>query len=312
MGDIEFLRKGDKISLFSLDIKGFLQSEGFANHDLFVKDNNNTGYVPHDFSRCVFEIVPRLQYKQAKQLRKHRSHLSLTGDRQRQRLLEAVKTESKLNDVELERTMGERVRYGDVIQVRHVKSGRFIEVQRRKAAELETSCLSISLSGDEPTEDCWFTVKPRYQYQSEGDPVRLSAVVNLVCAKTGQEMLRISSSPFPSGSPFREFREVNAGSECAGWKLLLFAQYSPTAREMLQAGDVVRLYQKEEQAWICASPITGGNKAMYEGRPKLYSKKSFTMSATGVDTLWQVEKVTRNVGGPLHFNEEFRLVRIVE
>ena len=94
--------------------------------------------------------------------------------------------EVKENRMEYERTAGNVITYGQVVQVYlpsrgcslwvlqllHVRSEKFVTVTVKEVAELEKHCLKVVLE-DEGNEGSWFMITPRYKLHSEGDEVGL-------------------------------------------------------------------------------------------------------------------------------------------
>ena len=57
-----------------------------------------------------------------------------------------MELEEQTNKFEIQRSMGTPVHYGQVIQLEHVKSGRYLCIRPKELAEVETSCQKVSVT----------------------------------------------------------------------------------------------------------------------------------------------------------------------
>lgn len=316
------LKIGDCISLYSQGGRGYLQSEGFTDRRLFVDALEDSHDCPEDFGGCVFRICPKNQYRQEKKLRKWMKskgllegrtfslELARSGDtknldpedrKMMERLVDSFETEIRLNEAEYGRLCGTEVRYGDTIQLLHLKSNKFVIMKKSEVSELETNFLRIHLD-ETGSESTWFKISPRYRAVEEGESVRMETAVSLIYAKTGVESLHCSEALFDEGHPLEGKHEVNgSGDGDKGWRVMPYAEYSDTRNKYLFGGDVVRLYQKEEEVWLSTAPKV----AQFES--DVFGKPSHTMKSQSTNTLWIVERERRNVGGVLTFSDHVRL-----
>ncbi len=83
---------------------------------------------------------------------------------------EARELEEASNDDEVERYLGKEVCFGATIQLLHVKSDRFVTIDRKSGASLEKQFLHISLE-ETGSKSCWFTISPRFKIRGEGQKV---------------------------------------------------------------------------------------------------------------------------------------------
>jgi len=99
-------------------------------------------------------------------------------------LEENKKFEDQENFADFERTAGKGVTYGQVIQLKHKKSGKFITVTVKEVSELERDSLRVVLE-PEGNEGSWFVIAPRFKIRSEGEQVHVRDQVVLVSKKYG-------------------------------------------------------------------------------------------------------------------------------
>ena len=76
----------------------------------------------------------------------------------------------------MEKSIGKEVRYGDQIQLRHVKSTKYITITTTQTAETERENLVVMLN-ESGSSLSWLTVMPRLKIDQEGDIVRTATDV---------------------------------------------------------------------------------------------------------------------------------------
>jgi len=117
------------------------------------------------FDLCVFEIVRMLSYRAQDQL-EGQSGLSGSQFRLLRDRAEAEKGANLLKTQRSPVTARTVIIYGDVIQLRHDRSKRFIELDGKQRALLEKETRQVTLGGGSAAAH--FKILPRWRTRSEG------------------------------------------------------------------------------------------------------------------------------------------------
>ena len=84
-------------------------------------------------------------------------------------LLAAVKAEKLSNIARNEEKRGTQVTYGETIQLRHLKSRKYLVINPKRRSQ-SLGCYSVRLD-EEGSEDAWLALRPRHSFQFEGSSV---------------------------------------------------------------------------------------------------------------------------------------------
>lgn len=157
----------------------------------------------------------------------------------------AADKEKEQNDLEYRKMMGSPIQYGSGIQLLHVKSDKYVTMQKNSPARQERNAMRVYLDRT-GSEGSWFTVEPAYKHVSIGDNVSLnshldSLIINLQ-VMSGE---RITLIPYTTGtnntntnqpklqlhlsqlllSDHKSAWEVNCLNELTEWQINLFLQF---------------------------------------------------------------------------------------
>lgn len=151
-----------------------------------------------------------------------------------------------LNESYMKHKIGQPVVFGDIIQLRHLKSGKFLNLIPAKVATDERENLTIILD-TQGSPYSWLEVAPRYKIDRIGDNVQTNTEVYLRVSERKNEYIHAADRHLTTQRP----REVNCSLEPTSWRINIFtSSVDFTDSTLLVASDMVSIFDAETKSHL--------------------------------------------------------------
>ncbi|KAK3094787.1 hypothetical protein FSP39_006217 [Pinctada imbricata] len=315
------LSVGDTVCLYSAESYGFVfstQSSSVHNEVAVGSKQDRKRPDIQDQHVLSFEIQVSNRYKLNKKFSKLAEKLEKDPDNITLRTSVAkakISAESENDDNELEqkRQQGKKVLYGQVIQLRHLFTNKYIHVSTTKTSSTESNNMAVELL-PENAKHAQFKIMPRYKVKAEGDVVQVDDQVVLESVKSPGSYLHVSKGHLGIMSVYSQCHELNLSVQQSGFTVYRKYKPGPEDGEKVKVGDVIRFYHKEMEAYLVAEGLF--NESIIEDvhlrmRPMDQTNPKTLFPSSSAVTYWQVELHEGPVqGGVLKWEQQCKIIHM--
>ncbi|XP_013381715.1 inositol 1,4,5-trisphosphate receptor type 3 isoform X4 [Lingula anatina] len=313
----EFLCIGDYISLFCEETEGYVYSyqTSSSHNGLYIyqgQDRKKPGKIPNPHA-ITFRVCIQNRYKLNKKYRKLLAASSKDPENLELKALVAqaktsANAENQDNISEQKRQHGKRVRYGEIIQLKHVFTDKYVHISTTQTSHRDKNNMLISLH-QYNGKHAQFRILPRYKVKSEGEYVQiLDQIV--------YESFKSQGHYFHSSVPWNIEKdmvgsELNLGVAQTGFTVVRYYRPSDENEANVRGSSFIRLFHKELEAYLVAEGLFGEpvQEEVHLRIREIDQLNPRTLSPpNSAITYWQVEpEDTILNGGVVRWEQQVRL-----
>ncbi|CAD5118285.1 DgyrCDS6999 [Dimorphilus gyrociliatus] len=305
-----YMAFGDYVCLYCDQTNGYVYSDRTRTNGsgLFTYHNQEKDCPQglDNIQAITFQLFTPNRYKFNKKYRK------LKAEGETDKVLASARiganAETKDNLLDQQRVKGKLIKYGEIVQLRHAFSSKFIHVSKTDNSTIEKNRMLVTLE-DYNAKTAQFRILPRCKVKTEGDKVEFKDEILFESVKMYGSYLHVSY--LHNIDNFTRGSEVNLGVDYTYFSIKLHFRPSEKNEKYLRGGDIVRFYHKDLEAYLCAEGVFGES----EGEDVHFRVRS--MDQLDYRTLyppisgivyWQIENVNCTVSGEgLKWEEQIRL-----
>jgi hypothetical protein len=264
IGDLVTLRH--KVYLGTEEGSGFLSGDGVMGNEVVVTTSpfDDVSAI-HD---CVFELCVPTRNSASKDLESFRrehplAHKLSSKDAKHFATLKTLqRKEVDMNQKLMHEKLGVIVMYGEVVQLKHVKSKKFLAASDSLTSVTEPENFKVFLS----ETASWLTLQPAKAFNTLNEPVINHSELCFSITAGEAEFLHVSYRGFTDPNPLKrggegatDVYEVNTSLQLGVWKMDLYCPCNETSQyndTKVCIGDVIYFRDPEAEAYIEADAKT--------------------------------------------------------
>ena len=310
------LRFGDKIRLYDKQLDGYLCADGFTSTTLTCKNG-----APD--TSCIFEICCKQSYQQLKRYKKVLNKIGISAREE----LEAFRQQENVDDddanelaeldggvcdvdqpggrlekemqdnsEEVARQRGQLLKYGTIIQLRHVNSNKYIVLSKEAGLQPGSSKLEVDRAGGEGS---WIKILPGFKVRKEGEDVSVSdqAKFQMLKKSTPERPLFVHTNgerpEEGEGALDEGSLEVNAMKDLTQYEIKLYAAFDQ-GDTVLCSGDTLRLQHMEEQGFLVHGQVWSADETKGQDKRRIHILSQVRATEVAMacsNALWEVEQM---------------------
>ncbi|KAK3095936.1 hypothetical protein FSP39_021047 [Pinctada imbricata] len=226
---------------------------------------------------------------------------------------QAADLEREGNELIQDRQMGKKLQYGQIIQLRHLFTNKYIHVSTTNTSVTESNNMSVELKTENAIH-AQYKVMPRYKVKAEGDLVQVDDQIVLESMRSPGSFLHVSKSQFGGTNVYAHSHEMNLSVQQSGFTV--FRKYKPSETDVdkVKAGTIIRLFHREMEAYLVAEGLF--NDQILEDvhlrmRPMDQENPKTMLPSTNPVTYWQIELSDGPThGGCLKWEQQCKLIHL--
>ncbi|KAK6195687.1 hypothetical protein SNE40_001061 [Patella caerulea] len=312
---------GDIVCLYSEEINGFVlsfQTSSVHSEIAVARGQDRVRPQVPDQQVIAFEICVANRYKLNKKYLKSETqskedpdNIALKNNVSQNKI--TADLESEDNALEQKRQQGRKVLYGQVIQLRHLFSDKYVHVSTTKTSNTESNNMAVELRS-ENAKHCQFRIMPRYKVKSEGDVVQVDDQIVLESFKSSGQYLHVSRPPLPKTSVYSHCCELNLSVVQSGFTIYRKHKPGPDDDKKIKVSDMLRFYHKEMEAYLVAEGLFDDEivedvhlrvRTVDQNNPKTLFPSSSAV------TYWQIELQEGPIaGGVLKWEQQCKIIHM--
>ena len=215
-------------------------------------------------------------------------------------LRKSMENEERMNAKLMKMKTGKPVAYGDIIQLRHVKSQKFMTVSSMHLAKNERENMRVNLHVNGSVLS-YLVIAPRFKIDHEGEEIRDNAEGFIKVHERSSEYIHASKTPVKLQLGMEDkdkTLEINCSLETSCWAIDIYQRINDMESGHISAGNLVTIMESETKSFVS---IEGQEPGLQQAKvvmtpPHIISSANFS-TEVGTNFLWLIEMERYLVGG---------------